>query len=57
MVSSNILFSNTLLHNKDVYGLETSSGEILAYFHTEVDGYDWVVYDSNYNQIGMFKEK
>ncbi len=22
-----------------------------------MDGYDWVVYDSNYNQIGMFKEK
>ncbi|PEA05294.1 hypothetical protein COL11_23605 [Bacillus anthracis] len=58
MVSSNILFSVIpFLHNKDVYGLETSNGEILAYFHTEVDGYDWVIYDSNYNQIGMFKEK
>lgn len=45
------------LSNKDVYGLEASSGEILAYFHTEADGYDWVIYDSNYNQIGMFKEK
>ena len=22
-----------------------------------MDGYDWVIYDSNYNQIGMFKEK
>ncbi|MGP4945748.1 MULTISPECIES: ABC transporter ATP-binding protein [Bacillus] len=58
MVSSNILFSVIpFLHNKDVYGLETSNGEILAYFHTEVDGYDWVIYDSNYIQIGMFKEK
>ncbi|WP_113708495.1 ABC transporter ATP-binding protein [Bacillus cereus] len=58
IVSSNILFSVIpFLGNRDVYGLETSSGEILAYFHTEADGYDWVIYDSNYNQIGMFKEK
>lgn len=58
MISSNILFSVVpFLNNKDVYGLETSSGEILAYFHTEADGYDWVIYDSNYNRIGMFKEK
>ena len=58
IVSSNILFSVIpFLHNKDVYALETSSGKILAYFHTEVDGYHWVIYDSNYNQIGMFKEK
>ncbi|WP_459500584.1 ABC transporter ATP-binding protein [Bacillus sp. C1] len=58
IISSNILCSVIpFLHNKDVYGLETSSGEILAYFHTETDGYDWVIYDANYNQIGMFKEK
>ncbi|HEK9099832.1 TPA: ABC transporter ATP-binding protein [Bacillus pseudomycoides] len=58
IISSNILFSVIpFLGNRDVYGLETNSGEILAYFHTEVDGYDWVIYDSNYNQIGMFKEK
>ncbi|MEB3056170.1 ABC transporter ATP-binding protein [Bacillus pseudomycoides] len=58
IISSNVLFSVIpFLSNRDVYGLEASSGEILAYFHTEADGYDWVIYDSNYNQIGMFKEK
>ncbi|MBO1581893.1 ABC transporter ATP-binding protein [Bacillus sp. XF8] len=58
IISSNILFSVIpFLKNRDVYGLETSSGEILAYFHTGADGYDWVMYDSNYNQIGMFNEK
>ena len=31
--------------------------ETLAYFHSEVENYDWAIYDSNYNCVGMFKEK
>ncbi|ASZ20376.1 ABC transporter ATP-binding protein [Bacillus cereus] len=50
--------SSTLpvLKNKQVFGLEASDGEILAYFHSEVENYDWAIYDSNYNCVGMFKE-
>lgn len=34
--------------------MEASDGEILAYFHSEVENYDWAIYDSNYNCVGMF---
>lgn len=44
------------LKNNHVVGLEASDGEILAYFHSEVENYDWAIYDSNYNCVGMFKE-
>ena len=36
--------------------MEASDGEILAYFQSEVENYDWAIYDSNYNCVGMFKE-
>ena len=52
MVSSTLPF----LKNKQIFGLEASNGEILAYFHSEVENYDWAIYDSNYNRVGMFKE-
>lgn len=52
MISSTLPF----LKNKQVVGLEASDGEILAYFHSEVENYDWAIYDSNYNCVGMFKE-
>ncbi|HDX9613091.1 TPA: ABC transporter ATP-binding protein [Bacillus toyonensis] len=52
MVSSTLPF----LKNKQVFGLEASDGEILAYFHSEFENYDWAIYDSNYNCVGMFKE-
>ncbi|KFN02132.1 ABC transporter ATP-binding protein [Bacillus clarus] len=56
-ISSNIIFSVIpFLRNRDVFGLETSNGEILAYFHSGKNGYDWVICDSNYYEIGMFKE-
>ena len=57
-VAGTKMVSSTLpvLKNKQVFGLEASDGEILAYFHSEVENYDWAIYDSNYNCVGMFKE-
>ncbi|MFL0401210.1 ABC transporter ATP-binding protein [Bacillus nitratireducens] len=52
MTSSTLPF----FKNKQVFGLETNNGEILAYFHSESENYDWAIYDSNYNCVGMFKE-
>jgi len=57
IISADIISSKLpFLKNKQVIGLEASNGEILAYFHSEVENYDWVIYDSNYNCVGMFKE-
>ena len=51
------MISSTLpIVKTKVFGLEASDGEILAYFHSEVENYDWAIYDSNYNCVGMFKE-
>ncbi|MDA2704387.1 ABC transporter ATP-binding protein [Bacillus cereus] len=57
-VAGTKMISSTLpiLKNKEVFGLEASDGEILAYFQSEVENYDWAIYDSNYNCVGMFKE-
>ncbi|KMP18897.1 ABC transporter ATP-binding protein [Bacillus cereus] len=57
-VAGTKMVSSTLpvLKNKQVFGLEASDGEILAYFHSEVENYDLAIYDSNYNCVGMFKE-
>lgn len=57
-VAGTKMISSTLpiLKNKEVFGLEASDGEILAYFHSEVENYDWAIYDSNYNCVGMFKK-
>lgn len=57
MVSTDIISSKLpFLKNKQVMGLEAKDGETLAYFHSEVENYDWAIYDSNYNCVGMFKE-
>ncbi|AQQ62555.1 MULTISPECIES: hypothetical protein [Bacillus] len=57
MVSTDIISSKLpFLKNKQVIGLEAKDGETLAYFHSEVENYDWAIYDSNYNCVGMFKE-
>lgn len=57
IISTDIIASKLpFLKNKKVIGLETSNGEILAYFHSEVANCDWAIYDSNYNCVGMFKE-